>query len=513
MKELKRLLKPLKKKITVNNLIYHIFRSMAAGAGIIFAILICSKLVYVPQKGAICAGIAVLSLAAGIFLALVKHRVTDYEAAAEGDRLGYDERLITAYGILRDGHERTPMEELAVKDAVDTAKKARLAEGYKITFPRKLAVIIAIAVAASCLTGFAPDAGVYVFTPSTEQALKDTEEIKKSVNDDEGLSESFKEEYNKILKDLNKDLKKAKDAKEAKKLINDAQKELKKLEKKSLDDKNNIKNALSDFGAGSEISSAMDLNDSEALAKALEKLMAEIENMTDEELEELSELLSELKESLTDEELKELLEEAEKAASEGNAQEAAAALSNAAQSAISKSSKATSAINRTATSLAKASDGTGKSSDSESSEGSSGEGQGQGQGQQEGQNDGDGQGDGDGSGKGEGEGEGQGDGTGQSQSSGEGGSGRGIGHAEPEKVYTRDAQGLEGSEEQLNSQQSEDGEVTYSETKSGGVNGTSVPYDSVISDYMEQALKESENGNIPYGMKEIIAEYFSGLEK
>ena len=43
----------------------------------------------------------------GVFLALVKHRVTDYDAAEEGDRLGCDERLITAYGILRDGREKT----------------------------------------------------------------------------------------------------------------------------------------------------------------------------------------------------------------------------------------------------------------------------------------------------------------------------------------------------------------------------------------------------------------------
>ena len=54
---------------------------------------------------------------------------------------------------------------------------------------------------------------------------------------------------------------------------------------------------------------------------------------------------------------------------------------------------------------------------------------------------------------------------------------------------------------------------TYSETQSGGVNGQSVPYDKVVVDYKNQALKETENGNIPYGMKEVIAEYFSGLEK
>ena len=515
MKELKRLLGPLKKKITINNLIYYVFRSALIGAALILAVLVSAKLVYVPGKEIICLCLAALSIIAGVFLALVKHRVTDYDAAEEGDRLGCDERLITAYGILRDGHEKTPMEELAVKDAVDTAKKARLGEKYRISFPRRLALMLCAVLAASCLTGFAPDAGVYVFTPTTKQALKDAEEISKAINKDEELSELFKEEYNSIIKDLNRKLKRAKDAKEARKLINEAQKELKKLENKVNSDKNNIKNVLSDFGAGNDISSAMDQNNSRALAEALKKLSAELENMTDEELKELGERLAELLEQLSDEELKELIEQAKEAAESSDARELASKISNAAQSAVQKSSSATSAVNRTATSLAQASDGTGTQTDSENqSSGNGSDGQGSGEGQ--GEDGGEGQGEGDGEGSGEGGGQGQGEGSGNGQGEGQGngsGGGRGIGHVEPEKVFTRDAEELAGEDEQLVSQQTDDGEITYSETKAGGVNGNSVPYDSVIGDYMEQALKETESGDIPYGMKEIIAEYFSGLEK
>ena len=506
MKELKRLLGPLKKKITINNLIYYVFRSALIGAALILAVLVSAKLVYVPGKELICLCLAALSIIAGVFLALVKHRVTDYDAAEEGDRLGCDERLITAYGILRDGHEKTPMEELAVKDAVDTAKKARLGEKYRISFPRRLALMLCAVLAASCLTGFAPDAGVYVFTPTTKQALKDAEEISKAINKDEEFSELFKEEYNSIIKDLNRKLKRAKDAKEARKLINEAQKELKKLENKVNSDKNNIKNILSDFGAGNDISSAMDQNNSQALAEALKKLSAELENMTDEELKELGERLAELLEQLSDEELKELIEQAKEAAESADARELASKISNAAQSAVQKSSSATSAVNRTATSLAQASDGTGTQTDSENQ--SSGNGSdGQGSGECQGEDGGEGQGEG-----GQGQGEGSGNGQGEGQGNGSGG-GRGIGHVEPEKVFTRDAEELAGEDEQLVSQQTDDGEITYSETKAGGVNGNSVPYDSVIGDYMEQALKETESGDIPYGMKEIIAEYFSGLEK
>lgn len=516
MKEFKRLLRPLKKKITVNNLIYRLLQALLIGLAVDLVILIASKIVFIPNKMAICAVVILISAAAGLILALVKYKVTDYAAAEEGDRLGCNERLITAYEILKNGQDRTTMEELAVKDAVHTAKGAKLAEQYKITFPKRLSIITAAVLAASCLTGFAPDAGVYELTPITEQALKEAEEVKKAINNDENLSNAFKEEYNKILKDLNKELKKAKDEKDAKKLINEAQKELKKLEKETSDDKNSIKNMLSDFAAGSDISSAMDMNSTEALSKAMSKLAAELEKMTEEELAELAKQLSELKDELTDEELKELIDEAEKAAEEGDGKKAASALSKAASSAVNKNLSSSSAASRTASSLAKASDGTGKTATSTPNNGNSTDGNSNGNGEGEGAGEGNGEGQGSGEGQNGGNGQGQGDGSGNGSGgtgSGTGGNGRGFGHAEPEKVFTRNAEGMQGEEQQLQSQQTEEGEVTYSETKADGVNGQSVPYDTVVGGYKEQALKETESGSIPYGMKEIIAEYFSGLEK
>ncbi len=517
MKELKRLLKPLKNKIIVNNVIYRLLQTVSVGLAVDLIILVFSKFLYVPAKTYMCIGILLVSVVIGLILALVKYKVTDYNAAEEGDRLGCDERLITAYGILATGGEKNDMEKLAVSDAVKAAKSKNLAGMYKITFPKRLAVIAAIILAASCLTGFAPDAGVYQLTPVTEQALKEAEEINKALQDDEELSDSLKEEYNKIIKDLNKELKKAKDSKEAKKLINEVQKELKKLENKASEDKNNIKNMLSDYSAGNDISSAMDANNSEALSQAMQKLAEELAQMTDEELEELAEQLSELADEMSDEELKKLLEEAAEAAKNGDTKSAAEALSKAASSSLSKSSAASSATGRLASSLAKASDGTGKTATStsnsngsstskngESSSGENGEGNGSGEG--------DGSGNGSGSGEGNGNGNGNGNGSGGS-GSGTGGNGRGFGHTETEKVYTRTAEGLEDKEEQLQSVQTDEGEITYSQTQTSGVSGESVPYDTVVTEYKEQAMKETENSNIPYGMREIIAEYFSGLEK
>ena len=522
MKELKRILKPLKNRMVLHNVILRLMQSMAVGIAAVFAVLVASKLTYVPNKALICAAVLALSAIAGIILAFTKYKITDYNAAETGDRLGCKERLITAYGILEKNGEKTPMEELAVADAVKTAKQTDFVKRYKMTFPKRLAIVLVVALGASCLTGFAPDKGVYKPSVVTKNALEETEKIKETINKDERLSEGFKKEYNEIIKNLNKDLKRAKDSKDAKKLINEAQRELKKLEKKSLDDKNSIKNALSDYSAGQDISAAMDSGNSEALAKAMEKLAAELDKLTDEELKQLAEQLAELADNLSDEELAKLLEEAAKAAEEGDIEKLAKAVSSAASSAMTKASAASSAANRTASSLAKASDGTGKtatstpnSSPSQDGNGGNGEGQGEGEGNGngEGQGNGNGQGQGNG-GAGEGNGNGQGNGQGNGgNGAGAGGNGRGFGHAEPEKVYTMNASGLSGEEEQLNSQQTEQGQVSYSETRSDGSKGESVPYDSVVGQYKDKALAETENGSIPYGMKKIIAEYFSTLEK
>ncbi|GFI62366.1 hypothetical protein IMSAG049_01548 [Clostridiales bacterium] len=514
MREFKRILSPLKKKIVINNVLKRILQCLFVALAVDFIIMVASKLVFVPHKTIICAALIVIAVLLGIALAFSKYRVTYYDAAEEGDRLGCDERLITAYGILKNGGEYTTMENMAVNDAVNMVKKSKLASNYKIVLPKRLALLTSVAAAAICFTGFAPNAGVYELTPTTRDAIKEAEEIKKSINNEDSLSKNFKEEYNKILKDLNKELKRAKDAKEAKKLINNAQKELKKLENKASHDKNSIKNALSDFSAGSDISSAMDLNNSEALAKAMEKLKLELEGLSKEEMEKLAEMLEELLSELSDEELKELLEQAQEAAEAADAKSLAEALSQAASLSLSKNSAAAAAVNRTASAMAKASDGTGKSATSAPSSNNSnksGDGEGQGQGNGEGQGNGSGDGQGSGQGNGNGNGNGQGNGNGGT-GVGIGGNGRGFGHTDPEKVFTRNAENMQGNEEQLQSQQTDDGNVTYSETKAGGVNGESVPYDAVVGNYKEQALKETENGNIPYGMRELIAEYFSGLE-
>lgn len=518
MKELKRILKPLKNRMVLHNVILRLMQSMAVGIAAVFVVLVASKLTYIPDKALICAAVLATAVIVGIILAFTKYKITDYNAAETGDRLGCNERLITAYGILEKNGEKTPMEKLAVEDAVKTAKQTDLVKKYKMTFPKRLAIVLVVALGASCLTGFAPDKGVYKLSAITKNALEETDKIKETINKDERLSEGFKKEYNEIIKNLNKDLKRAKDSKEAKKLINEAQRELKKLEKKSLDDKNSIKNALSDYSAGQDISAAMDTGNSEALAKAMEKLAAELDKLTDEELKQLAEQLGELADNLSDEELAELLEEAAKAAEEGDIEKLAKAVSSAASSAMTKASAASSAANRTASSLAKASDGTGKTATStpNSSASQNGNGTGEGEGQGEGQGNGEGQGQGEGQGNGEGNGNGNGNGSGQGNGqggngTGTGGNGRGFGHAEPEKVYTMNASGLSGEEEQLNSQQTEQGQVSYSETRSDGSKGESVPYDSVVGQYKDKALAETENGNIPYGMKQIIAEYFSAL--
>ena len=96
---------------------------------------------------------------------------------------------------------------------------------------------------------------------------------------------------------------------------------------------------------------------------------------------------------------------------------------------------------------------------------------------------------------------------------GTGGQGRGFGHAEPEKIYTRSAAGKDGYDAQLKGTDSEEGQTTITEHRTMGQAGTSVPYDTVYGQYRNEAMETLENSSVPYGMRELVSDYFATLER
>ena len=81
MKELKRILKPLKNRMVLHNVILRLMQSMAVGIAAVFVVLVASKLTYVPDKALICAAVLATAVIVGIILAFTKYKITDYNAA------------------------------------------------------------------------------------------------------------------------------------------------------------------------------------------------------------------------------------------------------------------------------------------------------------------------------------------------------------------------------------------------------------------------------------------------
>jgi hypothetical protein len=93
------------------------------------------------------------------------------------------------------------------------------------------------------------------------------------------------------------------------------------------------------------------------------------------------------------------------------------------------------------------------------------------------------------------------------------GQGRGSGHQETEKIYTRKAENMSGYQTQLQGQQNEQGQTNITREQTIGERGQSLPYEQVYQSYRNNALRDIENSDVPYGMRELVSEYFSTLEQ
>jgi hypothetical protein len=137
--------------------------------------------------------------------------------------------------------------------------------------------------------------------------------------------------------------------------------------------------------------------------------------------------------------------------------------------------------------------------------------EGQKQGSETGKGQGEGQGQGQGTGQGEGQGQGSGTGQGQGQNK-SGGQGRGQGHKPNEKIYSRQAQDKQDYDAQVDGIKNQSGDMHKVDQKTIGNRGVSVPYEEVYQQYRQDAIKFLEDDTIPYGIKNLVEEYFSSLE-
>ena len=488
MKEFLRLLAPLRHKLMAERFLkWFIYGETAAGI-LCLAVVVLSKFWTEIPVLPFCGGFVLLGLLTALGAAFFLRKVTEKETAETADALGGAERMITTMELLGKGTQN-PVEEMAVADGFAKAKETDFAKLYRMRLPVKVLRVLALVVVLTIGAGFMPvrrdkDAEVYA-----NAQLERIEQVKKEETPE--LSKEEKKVFLEAAKALEKDLKTAKTKKAAEEAVREAQQNMKQLEKESVSkDLKELAETLKQEESTAALSEALEQGDGAAISQAMEQLLQKMAAMDKGQAASLAQQLAEAAENISDEELQEALKALEEALENGaDPSEASEALKNALLSQAQVNSALRSSLqklNRNVgqQSLAKKVEGEGEST--------GGEGQGA-----------------------EGEGTGGQTGSGGSGTAGvgNGGQGRGFGHAEPEKIYTRSAAGKDGYDAQLKGTDSDEGQTTITEHRTMGQAGTSVPYDTVYGQYRNEAMETLENSSVPYGMRELVSDYFATLER
>ena len=488
MKEFLRLLAPLRHKLMAERFLkWFIYGETAAGI-LCLAVVVLSKFWTEIPSLPLCGVFVLLGLLIAFGAAFFLRKVTEKETAETADALGGAERMITTMELLGKGAQ-TPVEEMAVADGFAKAREMDFTKLYRMRLPVKVMRVLALVVVLTIGAGFMPvrrDAEAEAYANAQ---LERIEQVKKEETPE--LSKEEKKVFLEAAKALEKDLKTAKTKKAAEEAVREAQQNMKQLEKESVSkDLKELAETLKQEESTAALSEALEQGDSAAISQAMEQLLQKMAAMDKGQAASLAQQLAEAVENISDAELQEALKALEEALKNGaDPSEAGEALKNALLSQAQMNSALRSRLqklNRNVgqQSLAKKVESNGESPGGEG-QGSEGEGTG-------GQTTNGGNG-----------------GTG----TGTGGQGRGFGHAEPEKIYTRSAAGKDGYDAQLKGTDSEEGQTTITEHRTMGQAGTSVPYDTVYGQYRNEAMETLENSSVPYGMRELVSDYFATLER
>lgn len=488
MKEFLRLLAPLRHKLMAERFLkWFIYGETAAGI-LCLAVVVLSKFWTEIPFLPLCGVFVLLGLLIALGAAFFLRKVTEKETAATADALGGAERMITTMELLGKGAQN-PVEEMAVADGFAKAREMDFAKLYRMRLPVKVMRVLALVVVLTIGAGFMPvrrDAEAEAYANAQ---LERIEQVKAEETPE--LSKEEKKVFLEAAKALEKDLKTAKTKKAAEEAVREAQQNMKQLEKESVSkDLKELAETLKQEESTAALSEALEQGDSAAISQAMEQLLQKMAAMDKGQAASLAQQLAEAVENISDAELQEALKALEEALKNGaDPSEAGEALKNALLSQAQMNSALRSSLQKLNRNVGQQSLAKKVESDGESP---GGEGQGS-----------------------EGEGTGGQTTNGGNGSTGTvtGGQGRGFGHAEPEKIYTRSAAGKDGYDAQLKGTDSEEGQTTITEHRTMGQAGTSVPYDTVYGQYRNEAMETLENSSVPYGMRELVSDYFATLER
>ncbi|MGE4214903.1 MAG: hypothetical protein AB7E42_09020 [Anaerotignaceae bacterium] len=491
MKEIKKILEPLKRKMDIEKFLCYFLRAQTVALAVIFVILLVSKFVYIKNVEIICTAMAVIGFIVSLILICIK-RTTVSEAAKVADRLCLKERLSTALEIAQLEAQST-MESLVINDAIEKSRQAQPEKSYKFAIPKNTLKVMAVVIIALFATGFVKSPDRVDVGDILNSNIKEIEQVKKEVNTEKIIDDEDIKELNKQVNVLTKSLKQASSKKEAVQTMDEAQQELKNLEKTGVSkDLEKISESLSANEAGKKLSDSIKNGDTQAMNASLDELNSQIEEMSEEELQALLEAMKEAIENVDKEELKAALSNYAGQIAAGNFNPSANSLQqlkDTLETATNASQNLKAKVADLNKLIAQATQ-TVQNSGSESTSTQQVEGQ-----------------------SGSQAGSGQGEGSGQGSGSGQGGNGRGDGHVETEEVYTREESNKAGYDTKVDGAENSGGDTEISNQQTTGTAGESVPYDQVVGEYKEEELKSIDESSVPYGMKELVADYFSALEK
>ena len=487
MKELLRCLKPLKNRIHFKYLITVVLSCITAAFCIDALIMLYSKFRYVYGVLNIASVIPVLILAVGLIIWQFM-RPTDYRTAKTADGLGFKERFVTAYEVFNK-KEPSQMEMLAADDAIRCARSADFKKIYRIKPNKKLLIAPCAAFAlfiAILLLPVEPSAEMQEQQELHEMLDKTVEKMQNEV-EASNLTKKQKKEISKELKGLKKELSKAQNKQQAANTVMQGQTKLKKnVENSENEQLKAIGTKLAENESTQNLGELLKNGNEEEFTEALNELNNSLSDLSEDEIKEFGrafkdaaqsseldndtkQLLNELGETMQNELTDEQLSEVSQNLGE---------LSDKVNELAKQNSDVREAVEMLNDELADAGEelsGSGKEGMTAA------------------------------------KGEASGD-VSDSSASDSHGTEPGKGSIPNANIYTSSAKGYADYDAELNQNGNGEKNGETVKNKVDGEYGEVLPYTDVYDVYKQEAMNGIDREDIPYGVKDIVKDYFSSLE-
>ncbi|WHH59929.1 hypothetical protein [Petroclostridium sp. X23] len=540
MSEVYHVLRPLRRRIYLNNLINCLLIGLCVGVGIGAVLGIASIFISIPFI--LSKSIIVLLICIGVSFVASIFFIPGYKITAQmGDKLGLEERLTTA---LEFQDEHSPVAKIQRFDTIKIAKSVDFKKLYPLkTDKKKLAVTVCMLFIALISLIIPSDHKVTarqqenVRTEIKKQAEQIQKEQKRIASNNE-LTVQQTKELNAQLKQLKKDLKKAKDGPEALKALARAQNKLNEVKEKYLNqDLSKLGEKLSQFESTRDLGETLKNGDYDKIEKRMEQFAQQVQQMDEQELQELAENIEKLAEEIAaNPQLAAALQQLGQAMQTGQMSQQLANL-NAVMNQLAQNAamcqalqQLTGAMQQSRTGISGTTPGqiqnptlvsglspAAQGSGSQGNNGQSGSNNGNSSGNGNGNGQGQGNGNGTGSG-GNGAGNGTGNGSNHVSGGSNGGSGQGKAPGESrvrdyEQIFTSKRIGGEGEISNVQGAQNNAGQIQQVQVDNApALRGESLPYTEVYGQYKYEAMQSMERSTVPAGVRNIVEEYFSSLE-